>query len=310
MSNLQDKYYVVNTLSINRGETGITYEILFCEYLEGAKEVEIREPYLRNNHQFGNLKKFIELLKEQEGNLRVDLITSQSTGRFTRDFTTDQQLESLHLLASDLENKGIIFNCEFDNSGHVRRITADNDKTIKSDRGLHIYREREAYNGEDDFFQRQCKPTEIDYIEPLELELANYILNDDVCERREPEGADMVREAENGQRSIIIDNITANDVMTRKIRVLRRNKHLFPQEIRGQRNSYVLPLLFQDEKHDFKYITSFTGDPPIRRSGIIRLGAELYDYIGIEEGTKLSIELRDDGVYVMHKLVGGENDHG
>ncbi len=304
---MSNKYCVINSLSIQDGITGVTYEELFCNYLKGATSIEIREPYLRNNHQLGNLKKFIELLKEQEINICVDLITAISTGRFASDFTKEQQFESLNSLAAYLHDRGIEFNYGFDNRSHVRRITADNETIIKSDRGLHIYKEFEAYNGEDNFSLRICKMTEVDYIKPLEFEPTSYIVNDDIGEQGEPDGPNMVGGGINEGRTIVIGNITANDVRNKKIRVLTGNKHLFPREIQGQRNSYVLPMLYQNELYDFKYTTIFTGDNPI--SGIIRLGSELYGYIGIEEGTTLSIELRDDGVYVMNKFVGGENGH-
>jgi len=308
----EDKQYVIKSMSIKEGSKGFTYQKVFCEHLEGAKKVEIREPYLRNEHQFGNLKKFIELLNEQNNGVSIDLITNHSHGH-ERDYTKEQQHKRIKLFSSLMKRQGITFQYDFDKSSHVRRITSDHNKMIKSDRGLHIYKELQDYDGEDNFAQRICKFTEIDYIEPMELVSINDSTNYSHIDFVAPALGDSelpLISSDSGydnNKRIIIDNITVNDAQRKKIRILNRNIHLFPQEIQGQRKSYILPLRYSDVKYDFKYIIG--SDDGRSRSGIMRLGADFYDYIGIEEGTKLSIELKDEGVYEIYKMEEGAFDY-
>ena len=49
-------------LSIRYGDTGYSYDKLFAEYLEGAKVVELQEPYLSHGYQMQNLTRFAETI--------------------------------------------------------------------------------------------------------------------------------------------------------------------------------------------------------------------------------------------------------
>lgn len=50
------------SLDIRHGDTGYSYDNLFAEYLDGAKTIELQEPYLTNVYQQQNLTRFAEMI--------------------------------------------------------------------------------------------------------------------------------------------------------------------------------------------------------------------------------------------------------
>ena len=50
------------SLDIRHGDTGYSYDNLFAEYLDGAKNIELQEPYLSNIYQLQNLTRFAEMI--------------------------------------------------------------------------------------------------------------------------------------------------------------------------------------------------------------------------------------------------------
>jgi len=41
-------------------DTGYSYDVLLGDYLTGAKEVVVEDPYIRHNHQINNFVRFCE----------------------------------------------------------------------------------------------------------------------------------------------------------------------------------------------------------------------------------------------------------
>jgi len=79
----------------------------------------------------------------------------------------------------------------------------------------------------------------------------------------------------------IIDNITECDVRDKIIRILVSNKPYFPRPINGNDINYNINVIINGKIYAAKYRAS------MRRSGVLRLGAEIYDDI-------LKIEPRDN----------------
>lgn len=88
--------------------------------------------------------------------------------------------------------------------------------------------------------------------------------------------------------SILITNITANDVVRKKIRITVDNKPLFPSESIGNPHKYNLTFNHNNKAYNATYtIGSLDGKS---RSGVLMIGDELYsNQLNIEEGSTLTI---------------------
>ncbi len=80
--------------------------------------------------------------------------------------------------------------------------------------------------------------------------------------------------------SIIIDNITFKDRQKGIIRILKKNKFLFPKEIRGEPKRYFLIFNYKWKKYSANYrIGSKDGKS---RSGVLKLDRKLYKNICVK----------------------------
>lgn len=55
------KWVHLKSLDTRHGDTGYSYENLFAEYFDGAKNVELQELYLSSIYQLQNLTCFTEI---------------------------------------------------------------------------------------------------------------------------------------------------------------------------------------------------------------------------------------------------------
>jgi ATP-dependent Lon protease len=62
-------------ITIHYGDTGYSYETLFGDYLTGAKELVIEDPYIRRDHQLRNLIQLCELCVQVGTIKKIILIT-------------------------------------------------------------------------------------------------------------------------------------------------------------------------------------------------------------------------------------------
>jgi ATP-dependent Lon protease len=143
-------------------QTGISYKKLFADYLKGASNIIIQDPYIRMPYQFKNLLEFCILLgnnksPEQEVNLEVvswnnEEYMHESTGYFEELVTSVLDL-GIHLTYR-LEQH------------HDRFIAADNGWKITLGRGLDIFEKTEGrFNVADmDQTKRKCKSCELTYL--------------------------------------------------------------------------------------------------------------------------------------------------
>ena len=153
--------------SFQENQKGISYDMLFGEYLRGVSKITITDPYIRLFYQIRNLMEFIETalkFKAQDEEIAVHLITSED------DFKADQQKESLDKIKDSCAAIGIQFTWEFDETGtiHARHIVTDLGWKILLDRGLDIFQNYEM-NDALAFANRlqqhrACKAFEVTYI--------------------------------------------------------------------------------------------------------------------------------------------------
>lgn len=122
-------------LSIRYGDTGYSYDKLFAEYLEGAKVVELQEPYLSHGYQMQNLTRFAETIVKVGDCKKITLTTKM--GETIEEIQKIQ--DGLEQLKAALQDTGIDFEYTFSDLIHARYIITDNGWNISLDRGLHIY---------------------------------------------------------------------------------------------------------------------------------------------------------------------------
>jgi len=143
-------------------QTGISYKKLFADYLKGAENITIQDPYIRMFYQFKNLLEFCVMLgnnKEPEEQINLEVVT----------WNTEEYLEesknSFEELALNVQQIGINLTYRFENN-HDRFIAADNGWKITIGRGLDIFEKiEERFSVADlDQIKRKCKATEITYL--------------------------------------------------------------------------------------------------------------------------------------------------
>lgn len=152
------------SLDIRHGDTGYSYDNLFAEYLDGAKNIELQEPYLSNIYQLQNLTRFAEMIVKLGTCKKLSLTTKVCD---TYDDTQKVQ-SSLEQLKAALADMGVEFEYTFSDLIHARFIQSDNGWNISLDRGLHIYQapaqpKNYFLMGFYDLELRPCKETKIIY---------------------------------------------------------------------------------------------------------------------------------------------------
>jgi ATP-dependent Lon protease len=144
-------------------QTGISYEKLFGDYLEGSTEITITDPYIRLPYQFKNLMEFIELVTKKvnlENEVKVHLVTVNSE-EYIEGFK-----DKLDQLDYALESMGIDLSFEFNDSIHDRSIIMDIGWKVVLGRGLDIWQKTTGWFDLSEFIQekRLCKACEITYL--------------------------------------------------------------------------------------------------------------------------------------------------
>lgn len=144
-------------------QTGISYDKLFGDYLEGATTITITDPYIRLPYQFRNLMEFIELATKKvdlENEVKIHLVTINAE-EYIEGFK-----DKLDQLDYSLESIGIDFSFEFNEAIHDRSIIIDTGWKIVLGRGLDIWQKTNGWFDLSEFLQekRQCKGCEVTYL--------------------------------------------------------------------------------------------------------------------------------------------------
>ncbi len=148
-------------VKIHYGDIGYSYESLFKEYLLGAAEATLEDPYIRIKHQINNFLRFAELVVKVGSISKLTLIT----GCDDKLQLHDNQV-IFEQIASNLLENGVEFKFEFNENLHDRALKISNDWTITLGRGLDFYQSLAGnyYQvGVNDLDLRPCLETNIEF---------------------------------------------------------------------------------------------------------------------------------------------------
>ena len=123
-------------LSIRDNQTNISYKGLFGDYLAGATEYVIRDPYVRLPYQIRNfveLCRLIAEIKKEDDEVKIHLVT------FNTEEHLDSSKQAFDELSDSLIDLGIELTHEFSETQHDRCIEMDNGWKIILGRGLDIW---------------------------------------------------------------------------------------------------------------------------------------------------------------------------
>ena len=151
---LQEQHF-----TIHYGDTGYSYEALVLPYLQGAKQVEIEDPYIRANHQIHNFVRFCEAVIKSPTVRKIILTTS-----YDQDTDVKMLAERLDELKQSLIELDVELQVQINENLHDREIRVDNGWVIKIGRGLDFYQKPDFWFGigSHDLNSRKCLETKID----------------------------------------------------------------------------------------------------------------------------------------------------
>lgn len=149
-------------VSLKDNQTGISYKKLFGDYLKGATQIQLQDPYIRMHYQFKNLMEFCLMLshiKEEEEEIDLHVV-SWNSDEYRADSAAN--FEELQEAVADL---GVHLTYEFSDV-HDRSIISDNGWKINLGRGLDIFDRVEGrFNVADlDQGKRKCKACDVTYL--------------------------------------------------------------------------------------------------------------------------------------------------
>lgn len=153
-------------LTIPENASGISFAGLFADYLKGATEIIVHDPYVRLFWQLKNMMEFLEVVHQlvPEGEqVEVKLVTKSDTERCV------EQDEGLRKMEESFIGSKVSFSFEYDNSDsfHARSISTDTGWKITLDRGLDIFQRYDmspfSLAGKVQE-ERQCKAFEVTYL--------------------------------------------------------------------------------------------------------------------------------------------------
>ena len=147
---------------IRENQTGISYDKLFNRYLKGARQITLKDPYIRLPYQMKLLLEFCHLLstlKKEEEEINLTVITWNDEEHL------EESRQALTEIADSVFDIGINFKFILD-EGHDRTIETDNGWKIILGRGLDIFQRVESRFSIADMAQerRLCKGCEVTFI--------------------------------------------------------------------------------------------------------------------------------------------------
>lgn len=120
-------------------QRGVSYETLLLPYLDGATEITVVDPYVRQFHQARNVMELIEVIartKDPADEVKVLLVTSENTEGPEK---LQKQMEFLLRVKQAAELAGITLDVKFDATIHDRSIVSNSGWRINLGRGLDIF---------------------------------------------------------------------------------------------------------------------------------------------------------------------------
>ncbi len=146
---------------IHYGATGFSYESIFGEYLPGAEEIVVEDPYIRQNHQLINFLRFCETAVRLGKPKRIILIT-----KFDNQFEKEEATGKLSMIADSLKQFDVILEIKENNTLHDREVRLSTGWIIKIGRGFDFYQRPDDWFqiGANDLDLRPCLETSVDVI--------------------------------------------------------------------------------------------------------------------------------------------------
>lgn len=143
-------------------QTGMSYKKLFGDYLKGAHNITIQDPYIRMPYQFKNLLEFCMMLgnnKALEDEVNLEIVSWNDEAYLNDSISYFEELQE------SVTDLGINLTYRME-SHHDRFIAADNGWKITLGRGLDIFEKIEGrFNVADlDQTKRKCKSCEVTYL--------------------------------------------------------------------------------------------------------------------------------------------------
>jgi ATP-dependent Lon protease len=123
-------------ISIQENQSGISYHRLFAQHFQGAKRIELQDPYIRKPYQIQNLIEFLQVIiaaKEEGDDVAIHLITSSGEIKLSEIEPHFRDLQD-ELLSLDVR-----FTYQFNETIHDRFIKTDTGWMITPGRGLDIF---------------------------------------------------------------------------------------------------------------------------------------------------------------------------
>ncbi len=127
-------------LQFEENQTGVTFDSLFGDYVAGATEIRLVDPYIRMYHQARNLMEFLETVARRvpEGsqvNLTLETIEDEDPDK------AKKQLEYLVAARSAALVAGISFDVKFDETRalHDRQLSTSTGWKVVLGRGLDVF---------------------------------------------------------------------------------------------------------------------------------------------------------------------------
>ena len=144
---------------IHYGATGHSYDSIFADYLPGAEEVVVEDPYIQQQHQIVNFLRFCETAVRLGPPKKITLVT-----KFDSQLEEDEAKSKLWTIADSLKLFGVELGIDISTTLHDREVRLSNGWSIKIGRGFDIYQKPEdwLHIGANDLALRPCLETTVD----------------------------------------------------------------------------------------------------------------------------------------------------
>lgn len=148
-------------ITIRYGDTGYSYESLFGDYLAGAKELTVEDPYIRRDNQLRNFIQLCELCVQVGTIKKISLVTGAD-----HDYQKAEIEPKFKSLSESLADAGVEFVWRFDDKIHDRELRTDTGWCIRIGRGLDIYQRTDTWIqiGATNLNVRPCMETKVSII--------------------------------------------------------------------------------------------------------------------------------------------------
>ena len=146
---------------IHYGASGFSYDAIFGDYLPGAEEIVVEDPYIRVHHQIVNFLRFCETALRMGKPKKFVLIT-----KFESQTEREEALTKLSTIAESLKQFDATLEVRENPTLHDREVRLSNGWSIKIGRGFDIYQRPDdwLHIGANDLGLRPCLETNVDIV--------------------------------------------------------------------------------------------------------------------------------------------------